>query len=145
MLTLMLTPYDLQSIKTLYGQLALAHEAGRKKLGRPLTLAEKILISHVNDLGSQNLERGESYLTLKPDRVAMQDATAQMAILQFMQAGRDTVAVPTTVHCDHLIQARVGIAKDMQEALAACMNMSHPAGGKSRGSLGSSRLRSGLR
>lgn len=119
MLILMLTPQDIQSIKTLYDQLAPAHEAGRKKLGRPLTLAEKILISHIKDLGSQDLKRGESYLTLNPDRVAMQDATAQMAILQFMQAKRDTVAVPTTVHCDHLIQARVGVAKDMEFALDA--------------------------
>jgi aconitate hydratase len=92
--------------------------AARKQLGRPLTLAEKILLTHAQDLASQAVARGRSYLTLRPDRVAMQDATAQMAILQFMQAGRDTVAVPTTIHCDHLIQARVGASADMQSALA---------------------------
>ena len=102
-----------------YERLETSHAAARKAWKRPLTLTEKILVAHVKDFASSSFVRGKSYLTLQPDRVAMQDATAQMAILQFMQAGRDTVAVPTTVHCDHLIQARVGIAKDMQEALAA--------------------------
>lgn len=89
----------------------------RQKLGRPLTLTEKILACHVTDLTSQEFVRGESYLSLHPDRVAMQDATAQMALLQFMMASRDSVAVPTTIHCDHLILARVGAAQDTQNAL----------------------------
>ncbi|MBI1991961.1 MAG: aconitate hydratase [Candidatus Omnitrophica bacterium] len=115
----MIRSEGLDAITRLYEGLAAAHVAARKKLGRQLTLAEKILVSHVRDLASQAFKRGEGYLTLQPDRVAMQDATAQMAILQFMQARRDTVAVPTTVHCDHLIQARVGAAEDMKFALEA--------------------------
>jgi aconitate hydratase A / 2-methylisocitrate dehydratase len=89
----------------------------RRRLNRPLTLSEKILLGHLNDPEHQDLDPGRSYLMLRPDRVAMQDATAQMAILQFMQAGRDRVAVPTTVHCDHLIQARRGVGPDMSAAL----------------------------
>jgi aconitate hydratase len=89
----------------------------RKRLGRPLTLAEKILLGHLDDPTGQELEAGRSYLMLRPDRVAMQDATAQMALLQFMLAGRDRTAVPTTVHCDHLIQARVGATADTAAAL----------------------------
>jgi len=115
----MISPRELQAIEQLYGQLAGRHAAARKQLGCPLTLAEKILASHAQDGAAQEVVRGRSYLTLQPDRVAMQDATAQMAILQFMQAGRDTVSVPTTVHCDHLIQARAGVSKDMPEALQA--------------------------
>ena len=110
---------EYEAIKRLYEGLASAHAAARTQLGRPLTLTEKILVSHVKDLASQPFERGSSYLTLRPDRVAMQDATAQMAILQFMQARRETVAIPTTIHCDHLIQARVGVAEDMKAALEA--------------------------
>ena len=113
------TPEELHAITTLYGKLPQLHAAVRKRLGRPLTLAEKILIAHAADPTRQELNRGANYLTLYPDRVIMQDATAQMAILQFMLAGRDAVAVPTTIHCDHLIQARVGAAPDMQEALKA--------------------------
>jgi aconitate hydratase len=115
----MLTPEELNAITALYGRLDAAHAAARKRFARPLTLAEKILVTHVREGAEQEFARGESYLTLQPDRVAMQDATAQMAILQFMQARRDTVAVPTTVHCDHLIQARVGVAEDMKAALEA--------------------------
>jgi aconitate hydratase len=115
----MLQPDELNAVRRLYERLDQAHAQARTKLGRPLTLAEKILVSHVRDLASQPFARGESYLTLQPDRVAMQDATAQMAILQFMQSGRDTVAVPTTIHCDHLIQARVGVGPDMKYALEA--------------------------
>ena len=115
----MLTPDDLTFIKRLYAGFAQKQGALRKRLGRPLTLAEKILVTHVADPARQEFARGQSYLTLHPDRVIMQDATAQMAILQFMLAGRDTVAVPTTVHCDHLIQARVGASDDMKAALAA--------------------------
>lgn len=85
----------------------------RKRLGRPLTLAEKVLFGHLDDPQNQELKRGESFLLLRPDRVAMQDATAQMALLQFMLAGKDEAAVPSTVHCDHLIQANAGKEKDM--------------------------------
>ena len=110
---------DFAAIERLYGRMEEAQAAARRKLGRALTLAEKILASHARDLGLQEFARGRSTLTLRPDRIAMQDATAQMAILQFMQAGRDTVAVPTTLHCDHLIQARVGAAADLHAALEA--------------------------
>jgi len=91
----------------------------RRRLGRPLSLAEKVLLGHLDDPAGQALEAGKSYLALRPDRVAMQDATAQMALLQFAHAGRATSAVPTTVHCDHLIQARVGAGPDMEHALIA--------------------------
>ncbi|MBK8204337.1 MAG: aconitate hydratase [Bdellovibrionales bacterium] len=89
----------------------------RKRLGRPLTLTEKIIFGHLQDPESQDLARGESFLLLNPDRVAMQDATAQMALLQFMLAGRDEAAVPTTVHCDHLIRAQHGLERDMKTAM----------------------------
>ncbi len=115
----MLRPEEFAVITRLYERMGAAHVAARKMFGRPLTLAEKILVSHVRELATQEFSRGASYLTLQPDRVAMQDATAQMAILQFMQARRETVAVPTTIHCDHLIQARVGVVEDMKAALEA--------------------------
>ncbi|EOA89958.1 Aconitate hydratase mitochondrial [Exserohilum turcicum] len=88
----------------------------RSRLNRPLTFAEKILYSHLDDPHGQEIERGASYLKLRPDRVACQDATAQMAILQFMSAGMPSVATPTTVHCDHLIEAQVGGEKDLARA-----------------------------
>src|SRR5262249_57914663 len=88
----------------------------RRRLARPLTGAEKIFLGHLADAESAALERGESYVETRPDRVAMQDATAQMALLQFMLAGREETAVPTTVHCDHLIQARVGAGQDLAAA-----------------------------
>lgn len=88
----------------------------RARWKRPLTLAEKILYGHLEDAKTQELARGQAYLLLKPDRVALQDATAQMALLQFMSAGRDEVAVPSTVHCDHLIRARKGAGPDLQVA-----------------------------
>jgi aconitate hydratase len=88
----------------------------RGRLNRPLTFAEKILYSHLDDPHGQEIERGVSYLKLRPDRVACQDATAQMAILQFMSAGMPSVANPTTVHCDHLIEAQVGGVKDLARA-----------------------------
>ncbi len=88
----------------------------RERLGRPLSYAEKILLGHLDDVANQELEPGESFLELRPDRVAMQDATAQMAILQFISSGREETAVPTTVHCDHLIQAYQGAARDMETA-----------------------------
>ncbi len=89
----------------------------RKRLGRPLTLAEKILYGHLDDPQNQELVRGESFLQLRPDRVAMQDVTAQMALLQFMLVGKDNAAVPSSVHCDHLIRAHTGHANDMAVAL----------------------------
>lgn len=89
----------------------------RKRLGRPLTLAEKVLFGHLDDPEHQELEPGKAYLALRPDRVAMQDATAQMALLQFMSAGLGKTAVPTTVHCDHLIRARSGAAEDVARAI----------------------------
>merc|ERR1711977_414595 len=88
----------------------------RSRLNTPLTYAEKILYSHLDDPHGQDIQRGKSYLKLRPDRVACQDATAQMAILQFMSAGMDKVATPTTVHCDHLIEAQIGGEKDLERA-----------------------------
>src|SRR5438132_3850593 len=99
-----------------YGRLEQAVDVAGRRLGRPVTLAEKILFNHLADPEGQPLERGRSYSELYPDRVAMQDATAQMALLQFMTAGLPQVAVPTTVHCDHLIQARVGAVEDLAVA-----------------------------
>lgn len=95
-----------------------AHHLGivRGRLGRPLTYAEKVLFGHLDDPAGQELAPGEAYLLLRPDRIAMQDATAQMALLQFMQAGKDETAVPTTVHCDHLIQAHRGSSSDLETA-----------------------------
>ena len=92
-------------------------ETVRSRLNRPLTLAEKIMLGHLDDPAGADLTPGESYIMLRPDRVAHQDVTGQMAILQFMQSGRQRTAVPTTVHCDHLIQARVGATPDLQQAL----------------------------
>lgn len=108
---------QLAAIKTLYTSLNERHAQMRKRLGRALTQAEKILFSHLDDPAGQELKRGESFLMLRPDRVALQDATAQMAILQFISSGKKRVAVPTTVHCDHLIIGRTGAEADMQVAL----------------------------
>jgi aconitate hydratase len=109
--------FDIEMIKKVYAELPAKVEAARKALGRPLTLTEKILYSHLHaDTKLENFERGNSYVDFAPDRVAMQDATAQMALLQFMQAGRPKVAVPSTVHCDHLIQARDGAGDDLTRA-----------------------------
>jgi aconitate hydratase len=109
--------FDIEMIKKVYSQMPSKIEAARKHLGRPLTLAEKILYSHLHsDQNIENFERGASYVDFGPDRVAMQDATAQMALLQFMQAGRPTVAVPSTVHCDHLIMAKAGAKQDLEFA-----------------------------
>lgn len=110
--------FDLDMIKAVYSRYPERIEAARKVVGRPLTLSEKILYAHLWDGNATSAyERGKSYVDFAPDRVAMQDATAQMALLQFMQAGRKRVAVPSTVHCDHLIQAKVGSNQDLQEAL----------------------------
>jgi aconitate hydratase len=108
---------SLDIIKRVYAGMAKKHEAARAHLGRPLTLAEKILTAHLDDPKAQPLERRKSYVDLRPDRIAMQDATAQMALLQFMHAGQPRTAVPTTVHCDHLIQAHVGAQKDLLTAV----------------------------
>ena len=110
--------FDFEMIKHLYASLPGKLETVRKVVTRPLTLTEKILYTHLTTkLSSQTLERGKSYIDFNPDRVAMQDATAQMALLQFMQAGRSSVAVPSTVHCDHLIQAKSGAKEDLNIAL----------------------------
>lgn len=104
-------------ITRVYDGLAAKHEAARAHIGRPLTLAEKILTAHMKDPAGQGpLERKKSYIDLYPDRVAMQDATAQMALLQFMHAGMNEAAVPSTVHCDHLIQAHTGAKNDLLTA-----------------------------
>jgi aconitate hydratase len=108
------TPVDLA--ERVYAKLATNVAIGRKRLGRDMTLAEKILFGHMRDAASDGFERGVTYGEFFPDRVAMQDATAQMALLQFMTAGLAQVAVPSTVHCDHLIQARVGAVKDLEVA-----------------------------
>src|SRR5512132_3375007 len=109
------TPIEL--VDEVYSRLPERVALGRERLGRPLTLAEKILVNHLRDAHSQELERGRSYADFDPDRVAMQDATAQMALLQFMTAGLPSVAVPSTVHCDHLIQAKVAADVDLRFAL----------------------------
>ncbi|HEY0030262.1 MAG TPA: aconitate hydratase [Bacteroidia bacterium] len=106
--------FDIEMIKALYEKMPSKVEAARKLIGRPLTLTEKILYSHLHaDQKADNFKRGGSYVDFAPDRVAMQDATAQMALLQFMQAGRPQVAVPSTVHCDHLITAKNGANEDL--------------------------------
>ena len=109
--------FDLNLIQKYYQKLPNQIEQIRRTLGRPLTLTEKILYGHLWSNEVHEHRRGESYVDFAPDRVAMQDATAQMALLQFMQSGRDKVAVPSTVHCDHLIQAKVGAEKDLQTAV----------------------------
>lgn len=110
--------FDIEMIRRVYAQFGTKVEQTRKLLNRPLTLTEKILYAHLSgDFPNQPYERGNSYVDFAPDRVAMQDATAQMALLQFMQAGRDKVAVPSTVHCDHLIQAKDGAAIDLKNAM----------------------------
>src|SRR5579864_4115567 len=109
--------FDLDLIKKLYGEMPSKVDAARKLVGKPLTLAEKILYSHLFEAPKHAYERGKDYVDFAPDRVAMQDATAQMALLQFMTCGRDKVAVPSTVHCDHLIQAKTGAAADLATAL----------------------------
>ncbi|WP_430810336.1 MULTISPECIES: aconitate hydratase [unclassified Carboxylicivirga] len=109
--------FDIEMIKQVYAGLADKVDETRRLLDRPLTLTEKILYAHLaNSLPKTAFERGASYVNFNPDRVAMQDATAQMALLQFMQAGKSKVAVPSTVHADHLIQAKVGADKDLATA-----------------------------
>lgn len=109
--------FDLDLIKKLYAEMPSKVDAARSLVGKPLTLAEKILYSHLFEKPVRAYERGKDYVDFAPDRVAMQDATAQMALLQFMTCGRDKVAVPSTVHCDHLIQAKTGATADLATAL----------------------------
>ena len=117
--------FDLDLIRTVYGTFANRVDAARKAAGTPLTLTEKILYAHLFDADGTKLPighayvRGTDYVNFRPDRVAMQDATAQMALLQFMNAGRDRSAVPASVHCDHLIQADMGADKDLPTANSA--------------------------
>ena len=110
--------FDINIIKEVYRQMPGRIKKARQLVGRPLTLSEKILYSHLWDYNSSKaFERGKDYVDFAPDRIALQDATAQMALLQFMQAGKSKVAVPTTTHCDHLIQAKNGAGTDLQSAL----------------------------
>ncbi|MEL4454483.1 aconitate hydratase [Lutimonas vermicola] len=110
--------FDIDMIKKVYERMAGRVDSARKIVGRPLTLSEKILYNHLWDgFPKEPFKRGVDYVDFAPDRIACQDATAQMALLQFMQAGKKKVAVPTTVHCDHLIQAKIGADKDLQEAI----------------------------
>ena len=110
--------FDINVIKEVYRQMPGRIEKARQLVGRPLTLSEKILYSHLwDDKSNKAYERGKDYVDFAPDRIALQDATAQMALLQFMQAGKSKVAVPTTTHCDHLIQAKNGAGTDLQTAL----------------------------
>jgi aconitate hydratase len=109
--------FNLDLIKKLYNELPGKIANARKILNRPLTLTEKILYAHAFTPATRAFERGKDYVDFAPDRVAMQDATAQMALLQFDTCGRKQVAVPSTVHCDHLIQAKVGAAADLNTAI----------------------------
>ena len=107
--------FDLDMIKAVYERYPSRVAAARTVVGKPLTLSEKILYTHLWEGEATSIqERGSSYVDFAPDRVAMQDATAQMALLQFMQAGKAKVAVPSTAHADHLIQAKIGADKDLQ-------------------------------
>ncbi|NQX84377.1 MAG: aconitate hydratase [Flavobacteriaceae bacterium] len=109
--------FDIEMIKDVYSKFPERVNSARKLKGKPLTLSEKILYAHLwSDMPSAAFKRGQDYVDFSPDRIACQDATAQMALLQFMQAGKKKVAVPTTVHCDHLIQAKEGAAKDLKRA-----------------------------
>ena len=110
--------FDIDMIRKVYERYPERIAAAREAVGKPLTLSEKILYAHLWDgAANQAFDRGASYVDFAPDRVAMQDATAQMALLQFMQAGKDKVAVPSTAHADHLIQARIGADKDLQDGI----------------------------
>ena len=109
--------FDIEMIEKVYATMAERVDKARELVGRPLTLTEKILYSHLwSGTPSGVFKRGADYVDFAPDRVACQDATAQMALLQFMHAGKSKVAVPTTVHCDHLIQAKVDAKTDLARA-----------------------------
>ena len=106
--------FDLNMIKKVYHEMENRIKSARNILDRPLLLSEKILYSHMSkSKRSEGVERGKSYVDFHPDRVAMQDATAQMALLQFIMAGKSKVSVPSSVHCDHLIQANISADKDL--------------------------------
>ena len=110
--------FDLELIKKTYAAMPAKVEAAKKALGRPLTLAEKILVAHLwEGVSPRDFQRGKDYVDFAPDRVAMQDATAQMALLQFDTTGRKKVAVPSTVHCDHLIVAKNEGKSDLSKAV----------------------------
>ena len=109
--------YDLDIIKTIYKNFPGKIKKARQLLNRPLTITEKICYAHLDQFPTKAYTRLQSYVNFRPDRVAMQDATAQMALLQFMQAGKEQVSVPSTVHCDHLIQAELGAEKDLSKAM----------------------------
>ena len=112
--------FDIDMIKAVYSSLGERINSARKVVNKPLTLSEKILYSHLHgDQPLENFERGNSYVDFAPDRVAMQDATAQMALLQFMQAGKSKAAVPSTVHCDHLILAKTSAIEDLRNSISA--------------------------
>ena len=118
--------FDLDMIRVVYSEMFQKVSNARHFLNKPLTLTEKILYSHLgNAMPTSPYNRGDSYVFFNPDRVAMQDATAQMALLQFMQAGKDKVAVPSTVHCDHLIQADLGAKEDLKNALGVNEEVYH--------------------
>ena len=108
---------DIDMLKAFYADYAQTVERAKEILGCPMTYAEKVLYAHIyNKVDVKNYQRGEDYVNFRPNRVAMQDATAQMALLQFMNAGKDRVAVPASVHCDHLIRADVGVETDLPNA-----------------------------
>ncbi len=109
--------FDIEIIKAHYSKIKKRVNKARELLQKPLSASEKILYSHIwENKVSKKFKRGIDYVNFSPDRIACQDATAQMALLQFMQAGKDKVAVPTTVHCDHLIQAKSGAVQDLKDA-----------------------------
>ena len=109
---------DINMLKGFYADYSTKVENVRKSLNRPLTYAEKVLYAHLySEKDARAYTRGEDYAEFRPDRVAMQDATAQMALLQFMNAGKNKVAVPASVHCDHLIKADIGVEKDLPKAM----------------------------
>ena len=110
--------FDIDIIRKVYKRYPNSVETAREETNKPLTLAEKILYTHLWDINTiKSFTRGVDYVDFEPDRVAMQDATAQMALLQFMQAGKNKVAVPSTVHCDHLIQAKSGAESDLKNGI----------------------------
>src|SRR6202795_1724028 len=109
---------SVDQVKRLYESMPGKLDQARRRFDRPLTLAEKILVAHADDFARQEWSRGKAQLRLRVDRVALQDATGQMALLQFMQAGKKQVAVPSTVHCDHLIRPQTGAAEDMKRAVS---------------------------
>jgi aconitate hydratase len=108
---------DMNLVRSVYKKMEENIDTTRERLGHPMTLAEKILYSHLYEKEDTVFERAKSYVNFKVDRVAMQDATAQMALLQFMNAGKPKVAVPSSVHCDHLIQAYKGAKEDLSDAV----------------------------